>query len=78
MEKRLNPVTGTLTWLAGASPDVLQRCGKSEQMKFAALGATVLIPAGVGFFACWYTVFSLTKEMGIAILMGIAWSLASL
>jgi len=50
-----------LFWLAGASVNVLRKCPEEEQTKYAALGATVLIPSIFAFVASFYILSTLTS-----------------
>lgn len=67
-------VERSLVWLAGASEDVLSVCARHEQMKYAALGATLLVPVVGGFIAGFYTAYSLTTSVALALLLAVAWA----
>ena len=63
-------------WLGGASEDTLHLCGPYERMKYAALGATLLVPAAAGLLAGYYTIDSLTHNALLSGVIAVLWSLA--
>ena len=65
-----------LIWLAGADPDILEKCKKtkkSQRIKFALFGALVLIPAVVGLCSMMYAISTITENLQFIIAGGIIW-----
>jgi hypothetical protein len=63
-------------WLSGTSRDTLVLCGLYERMKYAALGATLLVPAVTGMLAGYYTIHSLTQSPVLSGGIAAFWALA--
>ena len=49
-------------WLSGAGTETLEKCPAWEQRKYAAFGATVLVPCAFAFIACAYALSTLTDH----------------
>jgi len=63
-------------WMcSGADTDLLQKCSKSEQVKYAGIGATVFFTAVMAFIASSYALFTVFDSTYIAIAFGLVWGL---
>ncbi len=63
-------------WMcSGADTDLLQNCSKSEQVKYAGIGATVFFTAVMAFIASSYALFTVFDSVYIAIAFGLIWGL---
>lgn len=65
-------------WLSGADPVILKDCGplaNTERIRFAGLGALILVPAVLGGFAMSYAISTLTRNPVIYVLAGLVWGL---
>ncbi len=71
----MNSVQKAFIWLGGASVETLAACGVYERMKYAALGATLLVPAVAGLLAGFYTFHSLTHDVVLSSAIAILWAL---
>ncbi|GAA0902382.1 DUF4407 domain-containing protein [Virgisporangium aurantiacum] len=68
-------------WLSGADPAILRNCTNltnSERIRFASLGALVLIPAILGAFAMSYALSLMTHRPTLYMTGGLLWGLAVL
>ncbi len=63
-------------WMcSGADLDLLQKCSKSEQVKYAGIGGTVFFTAVMAFIASSYALFTVFDSVYIAIAFGLIWGL---
>lgn len=71
-DRRMAP----LHWLAGCRWDVLRLTPPTERERMAILGATVLIPATLGFFGFTFYVHARYRELPLflAVLCAVAWA----
>lgn len=63
-------------WFSGADPQILRNCtnlSNSERIRFASLGALVLIPATLGSFAMTYALSLMTNRPTLYVVGGLAW-----
>lgn len=60
---------------SGADIDVLSACPKSEQEKFAGIGATVFFTAVMAFLSGSYALYTVFDEVLAAIFFGLIWGL---
>lgn len=60
-------------WLSGAGTETLEACPNWEQRKYAAFGATVLVPSIFAFIACAYALSTLTENWRIILPVSVAW-----
>lgn len=60
---------------SGADTDVLQKCSKAEQVKFAGIGGTVFFTAVMAFIASSYALFTVFDSVLISIGFGLIWGL---
>ncbi|MEV4638030.1 DUF4407 domain-containing protein [Actinoplanes sp. NPDC049548] len=68
-------------WLSGADPAILRDCtalSNTELIRFGGLGALTLIPAIMGTFSMAYAVSTLTGNLWLYILAGLAWGVVVL
>lgn len=74
----MNPRPSTLQrfffWLSGAGTETLESCPNWEQRKYAAFGATVLVPSIFAFIACAYALSTLTQNWRIIFPVSLAWA----
>ena len=75
--RKLPWTTKALIWLAGADDEKLAHCPKWEVRKYAAFGATVLVPSTFGAIAASYAVSTVTPEgfKWVAFAFAIIWGL---
>lgn len=69
-----NPITQSFIWLSGASSEELERCPRAEQRKYAAFGATVLVPCVFGLITGAYAVSTLTDNVTVITVVALVWS----
>lgn len=69
-----NPITQAFIWLSGASSEELERCPRAEQRKYAAFGATVLVPCVFGLITGAYAVSTLTDNVTVITAVALVWS----
>lgn len=65
-------------WLSGADRDILAQCTnlrRSERIRFAGLGALILIPPVLGFVSMAYAVSTIVPNMAVAAGGGLVWAL---
>lgn len=60
---------------SGASLDILEECPRSEHIKHAGIGATILLTAVLALFSGSYALYTIFGSLLVAILFGIVWSL---
>jgi hypothetical protein len=74
----MNPPPSSLQrfffWLSGAGTQTLEACPNWEQRKYAAFGATVLVPSVFAFIACAYALSTLTDNWRIILPVSVAWA----
>ena len=74
----MNPPPSSLQrfffWLSGAGTQTLEACPNWEQRKYAAFGATVLVPSVFAFIACAYALSTLTENWRIILPVSVAWA----
>jgi hypothetical protein len=63
-----------LFWLSGAATDTLESCPAWERRKYAAFGATVLVPAAFALIAASYAISTLTSDWRVIAPVAIVWS----
>lgn len=63
-----------LFWLSGAAPDTLESCPAWERRKYAAFGATVLVPSSFALIAAAYAISTLTDDWRVIAPVAIVWS----
>lgn len=61
-------------WLSGAGTETLEACPNWEQRKYAAFGATVLVPSVFAFISCAYALSTLTENWRIIFPVSVAWA----
>lgn len=72
--KKLNFVEKGLIWLSAADSEVLEdHCPKWERLKYAAFGASLLVPFLFGMIAASYAVSTLTQNWYIIIGFSLIW-----
>jgi len=63
-------------WIcSGADLDLLEKCSKAEQVKFAGIGGTIFFTAVMAFIASSYALFTVFDSVYIAIGFGLVWGL---
>ncbi len=63
-------------WMcSGVDTDILQKCSKAEQVKFAGIGGTVFFTAIMAFIAASYALFTVFDSIFISIAFGLVWGL---
>ncbi|MDF1816500.1 MAG: DUF4407 domain-containing protein [Verrucomicrobiales bacterium] len=63
---RMNLIERFLIWLSAADSDILSKdCPKWERLKYAAFGASLLVPFLFGMIAASYAVSTLTDSVGV-------------
>ena len=60
---------------SGASLDILENCPRSEHIKHAGIGATILLTAVLALFSGSYALYTIFGNLIIAIIFGIVWSM---
>ena len=60
---------------SGADTDILNKCPKGEQNKYAGIGATVFFTAVMAFVACSYALYTVFDNIYTAIFFGFIWGL---
>lgn len=60
---------------SGADTDILQKCSKAEQQKFAGIGGTVFFTAVMAFIAASYALFTVFNNYYTALFFGLIWGL---
>ena len=60
---------------SGADTDILNTCPKSEQTKYAGIGATVFFTAVMAFIAAGYALYTVFDNYYTAIFFGLVWGL---
>ena len=70
----LDRLERVLFWLSGASTDTLESCPAWERRKYAAFGATVLVPSAFALIASAYAIGTLTDNWGFIIPVALVWS----
>lgn len=61
-------------WLSGAGTETLDRCPNWEQRKYAAFGATVLVPCAFAFIACAYALSTITDKPSVIYPVAFVWA----
>ena len=61
-------------WLSGASTETLESCPAWERRKYAAFGATVLVPSAFALIASAYAIGTLTDKWEFIIPVALVWS----
>lgn len=61
-------------WLSGAGTETLERCPNWEQRKYAAFGATVLVPCAFAFIACAYALSTITDKPSVIYPVAFVWA----
>ena len=74
MNRRPSSLQRFFFWLSGASGETLESCPNWEQRKYAAFGATVLVPALFAFIASAYALSTLTTNWHIVFAVALAWA----
>jgi Domain of unknown function (DUF4407) len=74
MHSTFSPLTHVFIWLAGASAEALLQCPQSEQRKYVAFGATVLVPSLFAILAAGYAVAPLPDRWWIIAGVALLWS----
>ncbi|MFM7180579.1 MAG: DUF4407 domain-containing protein [Verrucomicrobiales bacterium] len=73
----MNPPPSSLQrfffWLSGAGTQTLENCPNWEQRKYAAFGATVLVPTIFAFISCAYAISTLTDNWRVILPVAVAW-----
>lgn len=64
-----------LFWLSGAAADTLESCPAWERRKYAAFGATVLVPSSFALIAAAYAISTLTDNWWVIAPVAVVWSL---
>src|SRR4051812_36946870 len=68
-----------LLWLAGADPDILALCPRSERIRLSAMGGAVLTTGMIAAFAATFTTHAyLGLSLRAAVVIGFLWGLAIL
>ncbi len=63
-------------WMcSGADLDILEKCSKSEQVKYAGIGGTIFFTAVMAFIASSYALFAVFDSVYIAVAFGLVWGL---
>jgi len=63
-------------WMcSGADLDLLEKCSKAEQVKFAGIGGTIFFTAVMAFIASSYALFTVFDSVFIALGFGLVWGL---
>lgn len=65
-------------WLSGADRNILAECtalSRSEQNRFAGLGALVLVPAVLGLFSMMYAISTVNDDPRVYVTAGVGWFL---
>ena len=70
----MNSLKHAFFWLSGAGAETLAQCPNWEQRKYAAFGATVLVPTLFAFIACSYAISTLTDNWLFIIPVSLVWS----
>lgn len=70
----LDRIERVFFWLSGASTDALESCPAWERRKYAAFGATVLVPSAFALIASAYAIGTLTDNWGYIIPVALVWS----
>ncbi len=73
MNKPASPLQRFFFWLSGAGTETLESCPNWEQRKYAAFGATVLVPCLFAFIACAYALSTITTDWRIIFPVSVAW-----
>jgi len=60
---------------SGADLDLLEKCSKAEQVKFAGIGGTIFFTAVMAFIASSYALFTVFDSVFIALGFGLVWGL---
>ncbi len=63
-----------LFWLSGAATDTLESCPAWERRKYAAFGATVLVPSSFALIAAAYAISTLTDNWWVIAPVSLVWS----
>ena len=61
-------------WLSSAGTETLENCPNWEQRKYAAYGATVLVPSLFAFISCAYALSTLTHNASVIYPVALAWA----
>lgn len=69
------PITKFLLRCSGANLDYLAKCPKSEHIKHAGIGATILLTAALAFASGGYALFTIFNTIPLAIAFGVLWAL---
>ena len=62
-------------WLSGAGTETLEQCPNWEQRKYAAFGATVLVPCAFAFIACSYALSTIVESPFVIYSVATVWAL---
>lgn len=68
-----NPIERFLIWLSTADSEVLADCPKWERLKYAAFGASLLVPFLFGMISASYAVSTLTSKIFIIAGFALVW-----
>jgi len=60
---------------SGVDIDLLKKCTRAEQVKYAGIGGTVFFTAVMAFIASSYALFTVFDSVPIAIMFGLVWGL---
>lgn len=74
MSRRPSALQRFFFWLSSASGETLEACPSWEQRKYAAFGATVLVPSLFAFIACAYALSTLTTNTHVIYAVALAWA----
>lgn len=70
-----NPIEKLLAISSGASLDILRECPRTEIIKHAGIGGTILLTSLLALISGSYALFSVFKSYPAAILFGLVWAL---
>lgn len=72
--KRTKGFQRFLLHCSGANIELIDKCPRSEHIKYIGIGATILITAVLAFFSGSYALFTIFEAKIVAILFGIVWA----
>ena len=70
-----NPIEKILALCSGASAEILKECPRTEIIKHAGIGGTIVITTILAFISGSYALFTVFKSYPAAILFGLFWAL---
>ena len=70
-----NPFEYFLVLCSGANMDIINKCPRSESIKHAGIGGTIIITSVLALFSGSYALFTVFKNYPAAIAFGVIWAL---